>query len=752
MQTTFHSLFRAGGALAAITLALGSTQLSAANNSDAFPTFDSYIKISGQAPDIKGDSAAFQARNKQSKNGGFGIEDLRVLKDLSKTTSLTVEGRALAETEDYLLGIKLVNSELGTFDVGYKRFRTFSDGVGGFFPVSGAFQKLNPQDLHLDRGTFWAEMKIARPDMPEFTLRYTNGTRNGQKDSISWGDSDNAGQAYRILNGGLTTTGVTATSNSNATVRKFLPSYFDVDERLESLEASVKHKVGKTTAQLSFVGDKSSKNNFHYVSRFTGERLGVLPGATVITTPVVFVTPASDWLAFNNQVTQSTFDIQETKSKGVNFTSKTELSPKLDLEAAANYQDVAATFSGDRWTVSNSPVVGDLNRVLTAYPVRNLTGKTNVEVWVAKLGLNYKVSNELVANGALRYEKETATGNSGFDVITASAAVPPVFATTSRLQTSDVVEKSMTPVVDLRYTGIKDLSLYVTASDKIGDGTDVQTPAYNPATTTTKSVIYRDVEENKLGLTVGGNWRATSKLSLRAEPFYKKNKFQATGWNTNTNDPLNPTLNNNYQFTTDTYGAKLTAIAKPADELNVTARYIYEKAYMTVTGYLPLYPEYASMDGKTHDIGVTLDWNPNQQFFLQANADLVYSSFGTVSLHNLSVSAAGVIPANRLIQNANNNYTTVSVIAGTVLTKTDDLQVQFTHYQANNYNPQIAIYTMPYGAGGEEFSVSAGLKHKFSDKWIGHAKLGYVDSKNETTGGRTNFRGPLAYVSLDYAL
>jgi hypothetical protein len=35
---------------------------------------------------------------------------------------------------------------------------------------------------------------------------------------------------------------------------------------------------------------------------------------------------------------------------------------------------------------------------------------------------------------------------------------------------------------------------------------------------------------------------------------------------------------------------------------------------------------------------------------------------------------------------------------------------------------------------------------------MGNAKLGYFDAKNDTTGGNTNFRGPLAYVSLDYAL
>ena len=42
----------------------------AASQIDAFPTFQSYIKITGQAPSITGDKAAFQARTRQSENGG----------------------------------------------------------------------------------------------------------------------------------------------------------------------------------------------------------------------------------------------------------------------------------------------------------------------------------------------------------------------------------------------------------------------------------------------------------------------------------------------------------------------------------------------------------------------------------------------------------------------------------------------------------------------------------------------------------
>jgi hypothetical protein len=59
---------------------------------------------------------------------------------------------------------------------------------------------------------------------------------------------------------------------------------------------------------------------------------------------------------------------------------------------------------------------------------------------------------------------------------------------------------------------------------------------------------------------------------------------------------------------------------------------------------------------------------------------------------------------------------------------------------------------VPFGSSVKEYTVTAGVKRKLSDRMMCNAKLGYIDSNNVMTGGKTNFSGPLAYVSLDYAL
>jgi excinuclease ABC subunit C len=91
-------------------------------------------------------------------------------------------------------------------------------------------------------------------------------------------------------------------------------------------------------------------------------------------------------------------------------------------------------------------------------------------------------------------------------------------------------------------------------------------------------------------------------------------------------------------------------------------------------------------------------------------------------------------------------------VRGWVVDKATDAQLQVNSYRADNGNAVLAPLTMPYGVTVREASVTIGLKHKFSDKWVGNAKVGYFDSKKDTTGGNTNFKGPLAYISFEHAL
>ena len=223
MKTLFFPIIRSAGLLSgALLIGAGVTARAADTASaDAFPAFESYIKVSGQSQYIDGNQNAYQSRTKQALPGAAGIEDFHYAKDLSKSTTMVIDGKAMAGSEDYLLRSNVTKTNVGSVDVGYKRFRTFYDGVGGFFPLNSEWLPLTRQDLHIDRSKFWVEANLTLPDAPVVTVRYTNELRDGRKDSTIWGSND--------------LTGLTNTGSEISDIRKIVPSYINVGERHERL-------------------------------------------------------------------------------------------------------------------------------------------------------------------------------------------------------------------------------------------------------------------------------------------------------------------------------------------------------------------------------------------------------------------------------------------------------------------------------------------------------------------------------------
>ena len=768
MNTISQKFLRTAGLVSATSIAIGATQLIAADKTDALPVFDSYIKVSGQAASIKGDGAAYEARNRTGDQLGAGIEEAHYSKDLSKDTSLTLDGRALSGSDDYLINLKLVKTEVGSVDVGYKQFRTFYDGVGGFFPGNRQFAALGqtnpslPQELFVDRGEFWAEAKFGRPDTPEFKIRYTNGTRNGQKDSTSWGATDNTGQAY-----GAALPGVTGNS-TNAQVRRDIPSYLDINERHQALDGSVKQTVGNTTAEVGLLGDWSSKNNTRVETAFPGEALTL---ANAYAAPTVG-TGAANWQTFANEIDYNTVDRQDTFTKGVNGTTVTELGPKLTMRLGASYQDVASDFGGDRVLMTAQNISGG---PVTTYNVQNLAGRSGVDLGTAKIAFDYKPFSDFTVSLGVRGENKNSGSYGSYDVVSASKQVTPKYLDVHMVEAGTLNEQSLTPVLDLRYSGFKNLALYSTVTHKTGDGTQDITPAYGTyytvnngapsvgtatmnstsgAITATagsplQKIYHSNISENNTDYVVGANWRACSGVTLRAEPFYKNHDYLTTGYNTVNGGTYTA---DNYNLTSQFWGVKLTGIVSPLSTLTFTNRYIYQIGKMQVAA--GNFTANDSMESTSNTFGETIDWTPIQQFYMQASADVVFNVISTVGANQTpySTAAPGSIPVDFVIQNSNNNYVTYSLLAGAVITKTDDLQLKWSAYKSTNNDASISTYGTNYGASMSEYTITLGLKHKLSDRCIATGKVGYFESHNDLTGGNTDFHGPLAYVSLEYGL
>lgn len=722
--------------IAALTLILGLTGsglCAADKDTDAFPAFDSYIKVSGQAPSISGNAAAYAERARSPESGAYGIEDLHLNKDLSKDINLAIDGRALSGPEDYLGKFKLTKSEVGTAEFGYKRFRTFYDGIGGFFPQNNAWMPLGTQELHTDRANFWADVTVALPDRPVFRLRYTNELRSGRKDSTIWGDTDQTGiPIYNV-----------SSLNPVSANKKIVPAYLDLSERQQNLAATVTHTIGNTELEFEVAKNWTDSDDTRWMNRYPGE---LKPYPLLRTTAPAFLVPATQannfTTGFDEQLNQA--DIWSYLGK---FTTK--VSDRFTVYGGIGYRDASADIAGNRQMIlviqtatgvaqAVGGFVGASGR--PPYSYQTVSGSTSERIVTGNLGFTYKPVSVFTVGLAVKAEDLDMNGSNlvkynSTSINQATGALVPVNVLAPN--TSARSEQPVTPELDLRYTGIRNLALYGTfdyryaPGDEAGSSTGVNTGGVLGAPVTSSD----NVKENHGHYKVGANWTATSYLTLRAETFYKDHVNKFTGYGSS--------LGSRYILGYEFHGYKLTAIVTPTPTLSFTTRYVGQIGKMDTT--VDAGGSYQSMDSTNHLFGETIVWSPIRQFYAQLNANVVYATIQTAYPR-----AGGT--ANDVLRNADNNYWNGDLTFGFPVSKAADIQLQTTAYRADNYDAFATPASLSYGAGAKESTTTVGLKYKLSDRMILNAKVGYIDSRNDTTGGNTNFRGPVGFLAIDYAL
>jgi len=298
-------------------------------------------------------------------------------------------------------------------------------------------------------------------------------------------------------------------------------------------------------------------------------------------------------------------------------------------------------------------------------------------------------------------------------------------------------ETAWTPELKFRYSGIRTVSIYGSFDYRNAPGTGkVSNTSVSPsglAVGAGLSGASDNTLENHGHYKLGASWAPCSAVVVRGEVFEKDhvNSFLDVA-----------TAGDGFAMSYKAQGAQASVAVTPFPTLTLTTKVVAQKAksYTSVDSGA----DYQSNDTQTNLVGETIDWTPVKNFYFQGNVNVAFDSTIT------SYPKAGGM-ANWVLHNANNDYWNGSALAGMVIDKNTDAQVQYSYYKANNYQPALSWTTLPYGAGQEDSLVTVGVKHKFTEKLIGEAKVGYVHSKNDTTGGNTNYSGTIGYVSLAYA-
>lgn len=617
-----------------------------------------------------------------------GVEDFHYEQDVGKRGFFTVDGHAVFDNRDYGVRIELSQPDIGFVRTGYREFRTYYNGAGGYFPLGpvNAFTNLYSPDLAIDHGQFFFEAGLTIPDTPEVTLRYAHEFRNGQKDSTVWGDSN--------LTGGVGT-------------RAFVPSFRNIDEVRDIFSLEGRQTVDKTDVGIGLAYEHWSDNNSLNIQRRPGEPQG-------------------------RYVTQT----DETTGDMFNFhaSSQTRFTEKVSLAIGYSHTVLDTDLSGSRIYGPNYDPVYDpgfTRRQVNDQGFLDLSGFTTYHQNVGSLNLMWTPWKSFVVVPAVRVEGNTTDANSQF----VDTNVRPGFVSSQEAVSagSDQGILNVSESLEMRYVGFTNWVLY--ARGYWLQGQEDQNIATTYAITTAEDLLRAmDYTEAAQQYTLGANWYPCARANLAVQAYYKTRSYDYDNQVNDINANRYPGFLDSQDFATADANIRLTL--RPLKNVSVVGRYDYQTSTIdTQAGGLP---EVQSADITSQIFSLSASWNPWARLWIQAGGSYVIDETKT---------PASTALATPVVLNSDNNYWNLNATCGFVVDDKTDLQVQYFYYRASNYEDN-ALYSMPYGVSDEEQGVIGTLTRRFTRRLRGTLKYGYFANRDQTSGGLNNYYAQMVSTGM----
>ena len=397
---------------------------------------------------VDGSDAAFQQRTGLPKGAFGGVSDFHYEQDVATNTVFKVDGRGIFDEHDYSIRLDLTKQELGFVRAGFSEFRTYYNGAGGYFPGNGQWFNLYDDEMAVDRSDAWFEAGLRKPGLPEVTLRYSHQTREGRKDSTSWGDT---------------------TQTGGAGARSIVPSFWDLDEVRDIISADARHTFGKTDVGLGLRYESSRNNDSRYERRFPGE--------------------AGDaYITDKEGIDSGIFNVHA-------FT-ESRLSSKALLTVGYAFTDLDSDLSGYRvYGIQYDP--DQAQRLPSANTFQDLTGGSELQQHVANINFMYTLQDALFLVPSVRIEKQDVSSVSGFE--SPAGVIAPAYGVSSDRGLLDVSEG-----LELRYSGVTNWVFYARGEWLQGSG-DLDENQNNLTTAT--PVLFRSTDDTRMSqkYSVGAN-------------------------------------------------------------------------------------------------------------------------------------------------------------------------------------------------------------------------------------------------------
>ena len=641
---------------------------------------------------IKGNKAQFSERHGLPTGAYGGVSDFHYEQDIGKKGLFEVDGRGIFDAHDYSLRLNVQNPDYGYLRGGYREFRTWYNGNGGYLPANDLMIHLYDEEFALDRGEFWFEGGLTLPEKPIFTFRYSHQFREGDKDSTSWGDT---GQGP---GGG---------------VRNVAPTFLDIDERRDIFEFDAEHSLADTRFGVGLLYENSGQDNSRNIHRRPGEAIDR------------FVTEREsvDTDMFNVHAFQETWFTETLLfTTGYSFTT-------LDTDIGGS------RIYGSDYDPMYDPLFA--RRQFHDEGFLDLSGGSQLDQHVANLNFMFTPWDNLTFVPSLRIENQSQHGVSNYEE-TDFGAAPALTATSADIMNTR--ERGFTDVTEgfeARYTGVTNWVLYARGEWLEGQG-DLKEREAEAQT----GLVFRDTDSTRFTqkYAVGANWYPLRNLNFAAQYYHKSRKNDYDHWvDSTSNLPTSPDRYPAYirdqDFTTDDVNFRVTF--RPLANLSLVSRYDFQLS--TVDSRMDYLAPVQSAKIRSHIFGESLTWTPIARLFLQGSVNF--------ALDRGESPAIEVLPG--IVQRSDNDYVDASVTAGYALTQKTDLQATYFLYHANNFQDNSAL-SVPYNASADEHGITGTIIHHFSKAMQWTVKYGWFSLSDETFGGRTDYEAHMIFSSFRF--
>ena len=636
---------------------------------------------------VSGDKEKFREDMWIKDGGAGGVQEFSLSQNL-KGMKVEADAHAIVDEDDYNFNANLEKEDLFEITSGYKEFRKYYDGTGGYYGWFNIrkFIELD-RDLQLNDGKFFVDLKSNRPGETNYFINYERHAKTGQISTLHWAS-------------------VVDTIDGVAATRKIAPSWEAIDE--------VEHAV-----KLGAEGDTALSKNIHWKAE---QQFLFLKDNAV-----------GEERKYGSTATQNAIDSQNDRIKSnsaiTTLLADNRVNDWLHVSSAARYEHTHKAMLEDfreRDATGLGIAVGTLN-----YFNETTSSTLDVYSWTGSLLMNPLKYLSASAKIKAELKKRFSDSATPQDVSQPPDYIPDRVTNVDSEDTYKSVDESL----GVRFTKLPRTTLYIDGDFEQVYGRLRQSSVRWLG----NSLFYRDVDIIKYRnyATGGISWRPSNILSVSSQ--YRKS-FIKDNYSDRSRTPFTATtvyldLLDEQKFDNDTFTTKIDI--KPYKWIHGMFKYGLRNNN-TFTTPKDTTSAKATQYINTYLTSVTLI--PTQNFYLTG----MFSRQSSFTDTQARLSTVAVIPRYKADVN------TAMGSATYIITPKASFEAQYQWVHSDDFN-NYSSFGMPFGLANTWKRLGLTFRYEIKEDLSTEILYGWTKYDENDNAGIDNYEaniigGKIAYI------